>query len=224
MTRPDPGPSLPGGEIDDTGPFGAWLEGVRSALRGDSEADVPCGTCTACCRAGQFVHIGPDEADALARIPGELLFPAPGLPPGHVLLGYDEQGRCPMLAEDGCSIYADRPRTCRSYDCRVLVAAGPRASRDAPAPVAERIRRWRFDVTDDEDRVRFAAVRSAAEFLASADAPDDVAVPTTGLGLALMALAVHEAFLQAGPDMRLVPRTPAAHQVWQLARLTRRPG
>ena len=39
------------------------------------ESDVPCNGCTACCRSSQFVHVGPDEADTLAHIPAELLFP-----------------------------------------------------------------------------------------------------------------------------------------------------
>src|SRR5689334_12051664 len=105
---------------------------MTSALAGEGASDVPCGACTACCTASQFVHIGPDEADALAHIPAELLFPAPGLPRGHVLLGYDEHGRCPMLVDDGCSIYAHRPQTCRTYDCRVLPAAGVAADEDQP--------------------------------------------------------------------------------------------
>lgn len=60
---------------------------MQAALRGEGEADVPCGSCTACCTASQFVHIEPDEADALAHIPRQLLFPAPRLPRGHVLMG-----------------------------------------------------------------------------------------------------------------------------------------
>ena len=61
---------------------------------------MPCGTCTACCTSSQFVHIGPDEVDTLAHIPAELLFPAPRMPKGHVLLGYDERGHCPMLIDE----------------------------------------------------------------------------------------------------------------------------
>ena len=94
---------------------------------------MPCGSCTACCTSSQFIHIGPDETDTLGHIPGELLFPAPGLPPGHVLLGHDERGHCPMLVDERCTIYAHRPATCRTYDCRVLPAAGVEADDDQPA-------------------------------------------------------------------------------------------
>ena len=64
------------------------------------------------------------ETDTLALIPPELLFPVPGLPSGHVLMGYAERGGCPMLIEGKCSIYAARPRIFRTYECRVFPAAG----------------------------------------------------------------------------------------------------
>src|SRR5205814_1248545 len=82
-------------QILPAGSFSAWLGGMRRALGGERASDVPCDGCTACCRSSQFVHIGPDEADTLAHIPTELLFPAPGLPRGNVVLGYDEHGHCP---------------------------------------------------------------------------------------------------------------------------------
>ncbi len=52
---------------------------------------MPSGDCTACCTSSQFVHVEPGEEDTLAHVPKELLSPAPGLPGGHVLMGYDEQ-------------------------------------------------------------------------------------------------------------------------------------
>jgi hypothetical protein len=112
---------LPAGE------FSAWLHGMQRALRSERGSEVPCGGCTACCTSSPFVHIGPDEVETLARIPSELLFPAPRMPVGHVLLGYDDHGRCPMLTDDRCSIYENRPRTCRTYDCRVFPATGLRS-------------------------------------------------------------------------------------------------
>ncbi len=63
-----------------------------------------------------FVHIKPDETQTLRRIPRALLFPAPGLPKGHRVMGYDDRGYCPMLVDDKCSIYEDRPQACRTYD------------------------------------------------------------------------------------------------------------
>jgi hypothetical protein len=114
----------------DAGDFRAWAEGLERALHDDVDdisgaaSDVPCGECTACCTSSQFIHIEPDEKQTLARIPSDLLFPAPLRPVGHVVMGFDERGHCPMLVDSTCSIYGVRPRTCRTYDCRVLAASG----------------------------------------------------------------------------------------------------
>lgn len=183
------------------GDFSSWLATMLDALAGDGATDVPCGECTACCRSSQFVHVGPDETAALARIPAELLFPAPGLPPGHVLLGYDESGRCPMLGEHGCTIYDDRPRTCRTYDCRVFPAAGIEPDEPTKAAIAERVREWRFEHPGPDDAARHAAVTAAARFLR--DHPDALPpehAPTTATQLAVAGVEAHAAFLGGDPD------------------------
>ena len=149
-------PELPAGG------FSEWLCRTRSALVDESGADVPCGGCSACCTTSHFVHVRPDETDTLAHIPHELLFPAPGLPRGNVLLGYDKAGRCPMLTGDLCSIYEQRPLTCRNYDCRVFAAAGIAADQQA---ITLRTRRWKFGYAAQDDRDRHASVRAAAAFL-----------------------------------------------------------
>jgi uncharacterized protein len=138
---------------------------MTAALRGDAGSDVPCDGCTACCTSSQFVHIGPDETDTLAHIPAELLFPAPQRPPGHVVLGYDERGHCPMLVDDACSIYEHRPRACRVYDCRIYAATGVDLDDDAKALVSERVARWRFDHHDASDRARHDALRATVASL-----------------------------------------------------------
>jgi hypothetical protein len=149
----------------DAGDFATWLDEIRETVRDERDADVACGGCTACCRSSQFVHIGPDETETLAAVPEVLRFPAPGLPPGHVVLGYDERGHCPMLADGGCSIYAVRPRACRTYDCRVFPASG--LEPDAPA-VADRARRWRITF-DARGRRLDDEVRATAASLAGGD-------------------------------------------------------
>ena len=136
------------------GAFSAWLSETRCAHAEGSGVDVPCGDCVACCTSSYFIHVSPDETAALAAIPAELLFPAPGRPDGTLLLGYDSEGRCPMLRDGRCSIYEQRPRTCRIYDCRVFAAAGLDADRPA---ITARARRWEFDEASDDDRTRRAA-------------------------------------------------------------------
>ncbi len=130
-----------------------WLVALGDALAGDADMDVPCGDCTACCTSSQFIHLAPDDLAARAAIPAELLVAAPGLPPGHVVMGFDERGHCPMLDEGTCSIYDARPRTCRTYDCRVFAAAG--VTPEGQPEIAAKVGDWHFD--DDDgllDRIR----------------------------------------------------------------------
>lgn len=178
------------------GDFSSWISEMRAALRGERGAVVPCGSCTACCTSSQFVHIGPDETDTLSHIPPELLFPAPGRPNGHVLLGYDERGHCPMLADNKCTIYEHRPRTCRVYDCRIFPAAGVAIDGDDKVEIARQVRRWRFTHPNEADRQRHEAVRAAASYIAQhADLLPDRSVPTNPTEVAVLAVQVHDVFL-----------------------------
>ncbi|MGI8685808.1 MAG: YkgJ family cysteine cluster protein [Acidimicrobiales bacterium] len=194
------------------GGFSAWLAGMDRALRGDADSDVPCGSCTACCTSSQFVHIGPDEADTLAHIPAQLLFPAPRLPEGHVLLGYDELGHCPMLIGGACSIYEHRPRTCRTYDCRVFPAAG--VEPEEQPDIAGRTRRWQFDFADPADEIEHEAVRAAVRFVAErGDLLPAGTAPTSAVQRAVLAIELHGAFLRrdgASGAMAVVEPEPEA--------------
>jgi hypothetical protein len=179
------------------GTFSTWLEAIEGALDGEQGSDVPCGSCTACCRSGQFVHIEPDETDTLAHIPAPLLFPAPQRPRGHVVMGHDQQGHCPMLVGDACSIYEHRPRACRTYDCRVFAAAGIAA--DKPF-IQERARRWRFDLPSSADRARLGSVRAAARSIGEhPERLPDGAAPANATATALLAIEIHDAFLDVDP-------------------------
>lgn len=198
------------------GPFSAWLRATIAAIDGESPAEVPCGDCTACCTASQFVHIAPDEVDALAHIPSALLFPAPMMPAGHVLLGYDERGHCPMLVDGRCSIYEHRPRTCRTYDCRVFAAAGIEPDEPEKAAVAQRVRRWRFEHPGAADLAEHEAVRTAAAYLAAPPDPElSEPLPVTATQRAVLAVELHATFLDRAD--------PPAHEV-AVALRRRRPG
>ena len=171
------------------GDFSSWMIEIQGAIRGEHGSDVPCDGCTACCTSSQFIHVGPDESDTIAHIPAELLFPAPGLPPGHVVLGYDERGHCPMLIDGECSIYEHRPRTCRTYDCRIFPAAGLRIDDADKAEIASRVKRWRFSYPTEADRQQHDAVRAAATLLhEQADRRPDRAVAMNTTQLALRAI------------------------------------
>lgn len=183
------------------GEIGAVLDSLVGAVGDGTGSDVPCGSCTACCRSSQFIDVGPDETDALAHIPAELLFPAPGRPPGHRVMGYDESGCCPMLRDDACSIYEHRPQACRVYDCRIFAVAGVEPV-DQPL-VAVRVRRWRFTADSPTSTARAGAVRRAAISLARPGRPVG---PTV---IAVTAVEDHERLLAdeprvaaSGPSLR----------------------
>lgn len=177
------------------GAFTPWMVEIQSAIRGERGSDVPCDGCTACCTSSQFIHIEPDEGRTLSRIPAALLFPAPGLPRGHRLMGYDENGHCPMLIDGACSIYADRPRTCRTYDCRVFPAADIDIENDKPL-IGARAKRWKFSHPTSADVAQHEAVRAAARFIDEhAELLPGRSVPTTATQRAVLAVEIHNAFL-----------------------------
>lgn len=74
---------------------------------------LPCESCTACCRGPmRAVVIHPDENHARweTKPLGDL---------GYRILANEENGDCVYITDAGCSIWDDRPRDCRRYDCRV---------------------------------------------------------------------------------------------------------
>lgn len=146
----------------DAGRFATWLRAFRAAVKNGRSIAVPCGDCTACCTSKRFVHIEAGETKTLAAVPKELAFPAPGAPTGTVVLGYDAKGRCPLFHEGGCGIYRQRPLTCRTFDCRVLAAAGLAGDHDA---IHRQARRWAFTYASEHDARLHAAVTAAAREL-----------------------------------------------------------
>jgi len=180
------------------GTFSSWLLRTQAAQGTRNGTDVPCGDCTACCTSSYFIHITPEETETLAMIPKALLFPAPGLPDGHVLMGYDEKGHCPMLTENQCSIYEHRPQTCRNYDCRVFPAAGLSVGKEGKVRIDEQARRWKFSFPAPLDREQHEAVQSAAAFLGErAELFPEGTVPSNATQLAVLAIRVHEVFLDS---------------------------
>jgi len=177
------------------GCFSSWLRRIRYALLTNNGVNVPCGECNACCKSSYFIHIKPEETETLARIPKELLFPAPGLPQGNVLLGYDQKGHCPLLVDDKCSIYEHRSITCRNYDCRIFAAAGINADEADRAGMQQPIQRWIFNYPTQRDRDQHAAVKAAARFMRERAACFPGGAPGTAAQLAIVAIKVYEVFL-----------------------------
>ena len=177
------------------GEFSNWLRGIEAALRpGNEGTDVPCGSCRGCCRSSMFIHIGPEEVETIRTIPKTLLFPAPGFPPGHVLMGYGDQGQCPMLVDGECSIYEYRPQTCRDYDCRIFAATGLAVDESRQPEIAHRVRAWRFRYREEGHALQ-AALKRAVSFLQSnKDGFPPGSLPNQPSRLAATALRVYRVF------------------------------
>ncbi len=159
--------------------------------------DVPCGDCRGCCTSAYFIPISPDEKEALNSIPKKLLFKAPGLPKGYQVLGYCDNGHCPMFIENKCSIYHARPLTCRQYDCRVFAATGLDVGEDKPR-IAAQAKRWRFDFAKAADSDHFGAVQAAAKFLNRyAETFPPGFLPGQATQRAMLAIKVYGLFLKS---------------------------
>jgi uncharacterized protein len=146
------------------GPFSEWLRAMRTALAGDAGMDVACGDCVGCCTSSYFIKVRAHETATIERIGANNLRPVPEANDGSQLMGFDAQGHCNMFANGGCSIYAHRPVTCRTYDCRVFTAAGMNAGPDRSV-INERIASWQFDYPGPRDHEDHRAVTEAANFM-----------------------------------------------------------
>ena len=186
MTQPTE--PLPAGE------FSRWLHDMRRALAGDGGMDVACGECRGCCVSSYHVKVRAHETAAMARIGDAHLEPDPAHP-GSRLLGYRENGHCRMLVDGNCSIYEERPETCRSYDCRVYAAAGMDAGYNKPV-INARVARWVFDYPGERDLHEQRAVRAAASFLRQHPVRFPGGhVPSRPSEIAVLAVKVYEVFL-----------------------------
>jgi len=108
-----------------------------------------------------------------------------------------------MLVDDTCSIYADRPLTCRKFDCRVLSAAGLEPDGPGQDALTDRVRQWRFVVGTGRDRNVRDALRAAAVYLeAHPECFEPGRNPVNAVQRSVTALAIYDVFLDA--DGRIV--------------------
>jgi Fe-S-cluster containining protein len=183
----------------DAGPFGAWLAQALRVLRGEAEADVPCGTCTGCCTSAYYIRIRPRDRMAVAGFSHAYFVRAEGMPPDESLMGWRTDGTCPALDCGRCTIYAQRPMTCRDYDCRVFVPAGLEAGDERKAVINERVRAWRFTFEGEAELKAFNAIGRAATFIRDKRASfphEGRGVPTAPTGIAVLAMKSHPVFLR----------------------------
>jgi Fe-S-cluster containining protein len=142
-----------------------------------------------------FIYIKPEERQTIRRIPRALLFPAPGLPKGHVLMGYDDKGQCPMLIDNQCSIYEDRPQTCRDYDCRIFSATGISVDQQTQPEIAQRVQEWVFNFENEGSREDERVLKEATSFLEkNRELFPPGSVPNNPVQLAVLAIRIYRLF------------------------------
>ncbi len=91
--------------------FAAVARRISRERAAGASAVVDCGTCTMCCREPQRIELTPDElASPVLRHDGKHLLRQP-------------DGACTHLVDGLCEVYARRPRSCRTFDCRALAVA-----------------------------------------------------------------------------------------------------
>jgi len=145
------------------GAFGEWLAAMRRVLRGEQDADVPCGGCVGCCVSSYPIPLRTEDELARAQVPEQWLL-GPARAGERWLMGFREDGSCPFLSERCCSIYAGRPQTCRDYDCRIYTAAGLLPDGERPV-IAERVGAWEFGFSSEQEKADADAVGRAAQFI-----------------------------------------------------------
>jgi Fe-S-cluster containining protein len=184
--------------INDAGELADWVDHFLETMKGEGPGSVPCGECVGCCTSSKFILVRPSDFKAKAVIPEELLFPAPGLPKGFLLMGYNELGHCPMFRNGKCSIYESRPETCRQYDCRVLAATNASLEGESET-IADQVNSWRFSFEKSASADAANAIRRSMKFLKqhSMSFPEEY-IPVTETQLSALAVRIHREFM--GPD------------------------
>ncbi|MDO8731311.1 MAG: YkgJ family cysteine cluster protein [Actinomycetota bacterium] len=175
-------PAVPAGN------FLVWLGEIKHAISDGADSEVPCGTCSACCRSSQFILVADTDAAARSVIPADLLFAAPGLAAGNHIMGYDSRGHCPMFGSDGCSIYSNRPQACRAYDCRIFAATGIEVAADGHTEIAARVQQWQFDL-DAEGESALVDIRAAASYVSQNSASLGIGTSATAIAIAAITMA-----------------------------------
>jgi uncharacterized protein len=180
----------------EAGPFGEWLTAMRAVLRGERDAEVPCGDCVGCCISAYPIPLRPNDHVALDKVPARHLH-LPSESGGLARMGYGEDGNCPMLCAGRCSIYSDRPQTCRDYDCRIYAAAGLLPDGDRPV-IRQRVQKWQFAFDSADDRDAAEAVQRAALFIRSHAQQFPASMRAgSATAAAVLALKCYELFLDA---------------------------
>ncbi len=130
-----------------------WLKKFHKGIE-KGEVTVPCGTCDACCRDFDEIFLTDEEAPKYEHIICE-----EGKNAGRPTLARKDD-HCHYLTEEGCSVYKDRPKNCRQFDCRALAHCGV-FPMDFPR-VNAAVQHWEPTFKTEEEKVLGMSLRLAA--------------------------------------------------------------
>lgn len=94
-----------------------------------AQTEVPCNTCTECCRSSQGLFLHPEHGDEVDKYRHQTMTDQTTGKPVF-LLATEANGQCVYLGAHGCTIYGRRPLLCRSFDCRKHYLILPKQDRD----------------------------------------------------------------------------------------------
>lgn len=192
----------------DAGDFSLWLEQITSAFRHQTESDVPCGECVGCCSSSQFITLSEGEYASLEDRHSRFLTTNPFN--GLKMIAFTKKGLCPFLVEAKCTIYTQRPTTCRCYDCRIFAAAGISAGDQNYSLINDRAKRWEFKYSSAAAKEKHEAIKNAALWIRGHFAEKTLLVENS-IFLAMLAIKHHEKFVK-DPD----PVDEAVrNEIWQ---------
>jgi len=135
--------------------------------------EVPCGSCTGCCRSAFDIELSSDEERA--RFPHVIK-------DGKTVILPLANGHCHYLVDDKCSVYETRPLTCRVFDCRMYAFVGVLPSNE-DLPLVQAVREWappRMGTQDDREALVAMRLKFAATYTEGVDTTVAVALALLG--------------------------------------------
>ncbi len=138
----------PAGETQPAGRLADFLKQVAGG-----EASPPSGQCNACC-FDLNVELDAAEAKRLDHFVQD----------GKSILSRDENGACTYLDSRGmCSIYEDRPKSCRAFDCRSTRFTLIDMVASAISPAYDKaVAQWTYAEPEDDEELRVWRVMAEA--------------------------------------------------------------
>ena len=99
-----------------------------------------------------------------------------------------------MLIDEGCSIYNNRPQTCREFDCRIYAAADLILEEENQAAINTRVQSWQFRIDSSTQDIQQLAIPAAARFIKQ-EAAHLQRKPSHPTEIALLAIAAWDLFV-----------------------------